>query len=140
MSYEEFEELISRHKEREEKYLYLAELGINLFDIDENYIFIFDKLLNAFWSPEGVEWIYWFIEDSDYGKKVWDENDVMIHINNEGEKEEIPNEFDDGYGAHNAKGEPICYDIKSLYDYVKQYEKPTYDVIKNPTLFKKIID
>jgi hypothetical protein len=91
-----------------------------------------DLMLNAYWEPVGVDWINWFMYDSDYGERNWSEVETIFKQGEDGRLDEVENEFDDGYGAHDADGTPICYDVKSLYDYIKQYEKPIYEVLKNP--------
>ena len=132
MDYSLFERLIEKDKDRRDKYDTLESFSIGVYEIDEFYDEVFDLLLKTHWSQEGVEWIYWFIDDAEYGEKVWTKKETVIKLKEDDTYEEIENPFDDGYGAHDKNGNPICYDTKSLYEYLKQYEKPTYKVLKNP--------
>lgn len=132
MDYTLFAEFINRNKERDGKLALLADLGIDLYDFDEAYDFVFHQFLGAYWTEEGVEWIYWFMDESDYGERDWRNIDTVVQKTDSGKYEKVEDEFNDGYGAHDEDGNPVCYDVKSLYDYIKQYEKPVYEVIKNP--------
>jgi hypothetical protein len=48
------------------------------------------------YDDKGIDWINWFIYESNYGKNGLTAND---------------------------NGLPICYDLKSLHEYIEQYKK-----------------
>lgn len=136
MDYTLFAEFINRNQERDQKLELLENLGIDMLDFDNAYDFLVDQFLNAYWTEAGVEWIYWFMYDSEYGQKDWSKIDVVLSEGENGDYKEVKNKYTDSFGAHDSDGNPICYDTKSLYEYVKHFEKPVYEVIKNPVHVK----
>jgi hypothetical protein len=99
---------------------------LNNFKMYQNNDKIDEKLLNSIidafnntmlkhYNNIGMEWINWFMFENDFGKKDWSE---LIRKATDDE----PVKKDDGYGAHDENGKPICYDIKSLWEYIQQFK------------------
>lgn len=108
MKLEVFEEIIKTIKSQADKNHELYKLGVDLIEYSEGYDKIWSLLLKAYYGKEGEDWITWFLFDRD-------------SITGE------PNQ------AWDEKGEPICYDVPSLWKHVeelrcsidfKEYELP----------------
>ena len=103
----------------------LYELGFDIMEgkfklssvIDDQFY----NTLNLFYNEGGVEWINWFIYESDYGKRdftktpIFKKNDDGITI--------LSERFKDDFGAHDENGKPICYSFKSLWKYIEKNNK-----------------
>ena len=101
MKYKHFKRLIEILKKQNELFHELSQLGFDFlenerFPIWENNDHMFMAALESHYTDEGIDWISWFIYDNDFGK-----------------------------GGMNAmdNGKPICQDIKSLHEYIKQYKR-----------------
>lgn len=99
MTKEEFINLLKEHDDQEARLDTLEEMGLSIFDsplIDYGSK-MFDSLINAHFTSEGVDWISWWLyeKDGDPYIKAWDEN-----------HNEIPMET-----------------MEDLWNYVKQYLK-----------------
>lgn len=114
MKLEVFEKIITAIKEQSEKSHKLYELGVDLIEFTEGYDKIWSLLLKTYYGKEGEDWITWFIFERD-------------------DRSEDPNQ------AWDENGDPICYDIASLWKHVEElrcsidfveYELP---VRKEPT-------
>lgn len=120
MTLEKFTDIINTHKEFFEKVHSLYEVGVDMleskYELNTPFYKIFDHLLTCEYSDEGVEWISWFIYESEYGERDWSDRPTYI-INEKGNMEvtESPRK----YGAHDENDNPICYDIKSLHEYIE---------------------
>lgn len=99
MKYKQFKELIESYKKSQKAFSELYDLGFDFYEgkyelarfTDE----ILDTALKTHYTVEGIDWINWFIFETDYG------NIDMKGIDND--------------------GSPICYDMKSTYEYCEQY-------------------
>lgn len=110
MKYSEFKKLILEYKKLYDSFHELSNIG---FDFFENKKFpIVDNinnLLNTFFeinfTTDGIDWIFWFIFENDYGK-----------CEGMDDKPKGYNAYDDSSG----KRIYICYDMKSLFEYLKK--------------------
>lgn len=104
ISKKEFTEILSTYKKLSESLTDLSQLG---FDFFENQKFplvnlvekLFSQTLDTQFNKLGIEWIFWFIYENDWGEsnepRAWDK-----------------------------EGNPICTDIDSLYELLqKEYKK-----------------
>ena len=87
-----FEKLVERIKLMNEKISLSYELGIDLINFVDDYGFISSLLLTEYYGQEGAEWVEWFIYEK-------------------GNNPELT--------ANDADGNPICFDIKSLWKEVE---------------------
>jgi hypothetical protein len=93
MKFETFQKIISLHQEEQEKIHGIYEHGIDLINFADQYHEIISILVTEIYGESGYDWFSWFCHESDYGKKgpeAWDENE-----------------------------DPICYDVKSLWEYLE---------------------
>lgn len=125
MKYKEFEKIIKTHKYGMGMIHELYELGFDMMEGEFKLSSVIDdqfyNTLNLFYNEEGVEWINWFIYESDYGKKdftkmpIFEKNTDGITI--------LSEKISDGYGAHDEDGKPICHSFKSLWKYINKNHK-----------------
>jgi hypothetical protein len=95
MTYETFEKIITSLQDGSSKYDTLHSLGIDLLAYDEPYQNTISILIAEVFGETGADWINWYLYEkfppgSKEPLKAWDEN------NNE-----------------------ICYDVKSLWEVIK---------------------
>jgi len=120
MEYKNFLKVILGIKkvEEESRELYLK-FGISLEFMSDKYSKIVEELLREIYGDDGYDWIEWFAYESDYGEKNWssrplyktDENGNHVKIREAGEG--------DNAGAHDENGNPICYSVESLWEYLE---------------------
>lgn len=96
MTYKVFEELIKRINTVDAKVSAAYDLGIDVINFSDDYNTISSILLTEYYGQEGAGWVEWFIY----------------------EKENNPD-----LKAHDADGNEICYDLKSLWEYVEELRK-----------------
>jgi hypothetical protein len=99
MEYKMFKKIINTHRDGMSMISELHDLGFDLMEgkyqladiitkqLDHSLILVYDKT--------GIDWIEWFIYESDYGKK--------------------------GGITASEFGEPICYSLKSLWEYIEKH-------------------
>ncbi len=117
MTYENFLKLtlgLQRESLRLEK---LHELEVDLVNFVDPYQEIINNLLYEIWTPEGVDWLNWFMWESDFGTKDFSKTPSYKKIDGELVKVE-----GDRWGAHDENGKPICYSHESTWEFLKQYE------------------
>lgn len=93
MTLEKFTEIIDSLKKTGEDLNKLYKLNVDLVEFVEPYETIISRLIKEIYGDEGYDWFSWFCYDRDFGEKelgAWDENE-----------------------------NPICYDIKSLWEYLE---------------------
>lgn len=124
MEYKTFLNLISKKKEISNDMSEAYKLGIDLLEYPPlaKYESIIDSLLKELYNTEGIDWINWFMYESDFGERDFSKSQVF-ELNDEGNMIKVDDLDKSKYGAHDENGKPICYSIESLYDYVVQYEK-----------------
>ena len=101
MQLNEFQKLIEKFKETSDKLSELHDLGFDFYegkyqlmsDVDS----MFDIIISSLYTNEGVDWINWFIYETDFGNKKLE--------------------------AFDENKNPICYDINSLYEYIEKHHK-----------------
>ncbi len=107
MEFTKFLEILETNRRLEEDLLELSDIGFDFFDGKYKLIKYIDHIiyvsLNSHYDEEGIEWVYWFIYDSEYGQKDWG-----------GEK---------SYGAFDKDNNPICYSYESLWNYLEKNHK-----------------
>jgi hypothetical protein len=98
MLFKNFEEFISLYRNATERVDKLYKLQIDLIDYSDEYYSLITRLFKEIYGEEGYDWFSWFCHESDFGER----------------------EYEGGYGAHNADGKPICYDVKSLWEMLEE--------------------
>jgi hypothetical protein len=97
----EFQNLLEKYKSLSDKISELHDIGFDFYEgkypLMSDVESMFDIMILSQYNEKGVDWINWFIYETDYGKKDMqgrDEND-----------------------------NPICYDVNSLHEYIQKYHK-----------------
>jgi len=96
MEFKVFEKLVAQIIEAGEKDLAAAHLGIDLINFVENYHVISSVLLIEYYGQEGAEWVEWYLYEK---------------MNNP----ELT--------AHDADGNEICHNLKSLWETAEDCRK-----------------
>jgi imidazole glycerol phosphate synthase subunit HisF len=99
MTLQQLERLISKHKEFIDNISDLYDLGFDFhegkYKICKLAEDIFTTSIEANYGKDGIEWVDWFIYETNYGTDI-------------------------NLTAIDADGNKICFDIKSLYDYLEK--------------------
>jgi hypothetical protein len=117
MTYENFLKLTLGLQKASRQLEGLHELGVDLVNFTDPYNTIIHDLLGEIWTPEGVDWLEWFMWESDFGTK--DFSQVPSYKNVDGEWVKVEG---NRWGAHDENGNPICYSYESTWQFLKQYE------------------
>lgn len=97
MTYKNFSEIIDRLKSQHQLVGAACKLKIDLIEFSDDLYKIIDILFKEVYGEEGKEWIDWFLYDhvgDENGKKAWDK-----------------------------AGNPICYSVESLWQYLEANHK-----------------
>lgn len=126
MEYKVFIEMLLRYKKGNEEFSELYRMGFDFLEgkykLQEQFSVILDTFLNSHFTPEGVEWVHWFIYEAEYGTK--DFSKFPTHeTNSEGKMVLVHDVGEVRWGARDENGNPICYSFESLWDYIQQYKK-----------------
>ena len=95
MKLEVFEKIITTLQAQQQKSYDLCRMGIDLMSYEDGYAEAVSLLFKAYYGAEGADWIDWYMY----------------------ERESFAN---DPNAATDAAGNPICYDIPSLWRYVEE--------------------
>jgi len=95
MKLEVFEKIITQIKDQQDKSRTLYRLGVDLMDYEDSYCATITLLLRAYYGKDAEDWISWFIYERD-------------------DLAEDPNQ------AWDKDGNPICFDIPSLWKCVEE--------------------
>jgi hypothetical protein len=108
-----FEKIINTMQANQQRSLDLCKLGVDLINHEEGYAEVISLLLKAYYGEAGADWIDWYMY----------------------ERESFA---DDPNAATDADGNPICYDIPSLWKQVEEcrvsvdFEEYSLPVPKEP--------
>jgi len=97
MTYERFLKIITEIEKQDKLVSALYDLKVDLIDWTDPYSSIIGELIKEIYGEEGYDWFSWFCYERNFGSKeigAWDEN-----------------------------GNPICYDVKSLWKYLEKNHK-----------------
>jgi hypothetical protein len=101
MLLKEFENLLEKYKSLSDKISELHDIGFDFYEgkfpLMSDVEKLFDIMISTHYNEKGVDWINWFIYETDYGQKDMEGRD--------------------------ENNKPICYDIKSLHEYIQKYHK-----------------
>jgi hypothetical protein len=101
MQLKEFQNLLEKFKSFSDKASELHDMGFDFYEGKYQLVSYVDKIidiaLSSHYTEHGVDWINWFIYETDYGNKkleAWDENKNLI-----------------------------CQDLESLHEYITKHHK-----------------
>jgi hypothetical protein len=124
MKLEHFEKILKEYRESSNMISELYDIGFDLMEgkykLSDSLYRLFISSLDAHYTDIGVDWITWFIYENDWGEKDWKtlpvyqrNSDGIMELVMDGER----------HGATDEDGNSICYDIKSLWEYIEKYYK-----------------
>ncbi len=97
MTLEKFTEIINILKEESDRLTELYQMKVDLIEFVNPYHSIIETLIREIYGGEGIDWFSWFCYERDFGDKE--------------------------VGAWDEDGNPICYDIESLWNYLEEIKK-----------------
>ena len=86
ISKEEFFKIIEEHEVQQECLDKISKAGLQIFDSDiiEYGNIMFDRVMKAYFTEDGIDWIYWWLYElksfNDLGPYVFDENGNPISV------------------------------------------------------------
>jgi hypothetical protein len=89
------------------------------YDLTKPVKEMFETTILSHYDKNGLDWVEWFIYEFDYGEKDWSKVPLYT-TDKDGHAVLVPDSENDRYGAHDEKGNPICYDYKSLWKYLEK--------------------
>jgi hypothetical protein len=117
MEYSKFEEIIKRMKSHGERNSKAYELNIDLINFCDDLETIVSLLIREVYGEEGAGWFDWFCFDADFGEKDWSKSATYENVN--GIMRKIKEEGDPKWGASDENGNPICYSVRSTWEYLE---------------------
>jgi hypothetical protein len=97
MKLEKFIKIVDLLKKQTEVTNQLYKLNVDLVDFTDPYETVITILIKEIYGEEGYDWFSWFCYENDFGNKVSKKN---------------PKAWD-------KDEKPICYDVKSLWNYLE---------------------
>jgi hypothetical protein len=97
MKLEKFIKIVDLLKKQTEVTNQLYKLNVDLVDFADPYETVITILIKEIYGEEGYDWFSWFCYENDFGNKVSKKN---------------PKAWD-------KDEKPICYDVKSLWNYLE---------------------
>ena len=119
MKYKNFKKLILAYKNLLDSLSELADIGFDLYGEGKYNLMVDIETmlycqLQESYTEEGVDWVSWFIFESEFGEKDWSKYRTV---------ETFDSDKDSKYGAFDEDGEPICYNLKSTWKYIEKNHK-----------------
>lgn len=96
-----FTVIINTLKKQNDAVLELYKLKVDLMEFADPYESVIRELITEIYSLEGYDWFSWFCYEVDFGRKV---------------SKKKPRAWD-------KDEKPICYDVKSLWNYLESEYK-----------------
>ena len=93
-----FTVIINTLKKQNDDMRTLNSLNVDLINFADPYESVITILIKEIYGQEGYDWFSWFCYDCDFGSKYSKKNP----------------------GAWDKDEKPICYDVKSLWNYLEK--------------------
>ena len=121
MTYERFCKIILRLQKEDRTIKNLYDNGVDLINFVHTYHSIINELIKEVYGEEGYEWFSWFCYESEFGQRDWSKGDTY-KMKEDGTSELVHKNGEVRFGAY-ENGEPICYSIESLYEYLEKLKQ-----------------
>jgi hypothetical protein len=92
MTYSDFSVIVETLQKQSDLLNDLYHKNVDLFEIVDPYDVVIRTLLTEIYTAEGYDWFSWFCYENDFGTGTLDAND---------------------------ENGPICYDVKSLWEFLE---------------------
>ena len=83
----------------------LYDRKVDLIEFADSYHSIISTLVKSIYGEKGLDWFSWFCYESDFGHKVYTDEDG-----------------NPSHGAKDENGNPICYSFESLWEFLEGLE------------------
>lgn len=118
MKLEHFEKILTEYRKSHTMIGELYDIGFDLMEgkykLDESIYNLFIASLETHYTEDGIDWVTWFIFENEWGENEWGglviDDKTFKHIERK-------------YPANDENGNPICYDIPSLWEYIETEHK-----------------
>ena len=102
----------------------LYDIGFDLMEgkykLSDSLYHLFISSLESHYTDDGIDWVTWFIYENEWGEKDW--NKMPLYKRNEDGITELVMDSE-RHGATDEDGNPICYDMSSLWQYIEKEHK-----------------
>lgn len=98
MDYVKFQKIFLHLRDMSDELNQLYSKKVNLIDFVDPYHSVITELLKEIYGEQGYEWIAWYCYEKDFGRR-------------------------EDLKAYDENKNPICYDLKSLWEYIEQNHK-----------------
>jgi hypothetical protein len=124
MKLEHFEKILNEYRKGSDMISELHDIGIDLFEgkykLSDTLYNLFESSLEANYSVDGMDWVTWFIFENGWGET--DRSNLPVYRRNEFGVIEL--DLDQNRpAATDENGDPICYDIPSLWEFIEKNHK-----------------
>ena len=124
MKLEHFEKILNEYRKGSDMISELHDIGIDLFEgkykLSDSLYNLFESSLEANYSVDGMDWVTWFIFENEWGET--DRSNLPVYRRNEFGVTEL--DLDQNRpAATDENGDPICYDIPSLWEFIEKNHK-----------------
>lgn len=124
MKLEHFEKIINEYRKGNNIITELYDIGFDLLEgkykLSDSIYHLFISSLETHYTDDGIDWINWFIFENDWGES--DRGKLPVYKKNEYGVMELDLNHN-GHAASDENGNPICYDIPSLWEYIEKEHK-----------------
>ena len=123
MKYETYLKVMSNYQKFQSNIDSLYEVGVDLMEgkyaVSNIPLEIMEVAFASHYTKEGWDWITWFIFENEWGQKDWSRTKTYLKIT-KGKIEFVEDEGDNHYGAMDKDGNPLAYNLESLYNLLEQ--------------------
>lgn len=122
MTYKNFTEHLLAYRKFEQDISKLYKIGFDFmegkFKLTHPVSLMLESCIKSHYGKEGLEWVAWFIYESDWGEKDW--STVAAYKINKDETSTLIHEAGEArFGAYDESDNPICYSLESLWEYLE---------------------
>lgn len=125
MTYENFTEQLLAYRKFQKDTSKLYGMGFDFiegkFKLTDLVITMLQSSIKSHYGQEGLDWVEWFIYESDWGEKDWSTSDTY-KVNENGTSEIVHKKGEVRFGAYDEEGNPICYSLESLWEYLQTFK------------------
>ena len=118
MTYEKFLTVILQQQKMERQIMAAYDLKIDLIEFVDGYSEIISTLIEEIYGEDGLDWYLWFCCESEYGQRDWSKTD-SYKVDDNGNMVIEHKACEVRFGAHDENGNPICYSMESLWQYLE---------------------
>lgn len=119
MKYDRFLKVVLGLQKEDRVIKQAYDIGVDMINFVDPYHKIINELITEVYGEEGYDWFSWFCYESEFGQKDWSKGDSYKQ-NPDGTSTLIHKDGEVRFGAYDDKGNPICYSVRSLWEYLEE--------------------